>query len=88
MGPKFAPVSGDETTPLKYEEVEAALDKGMDWLAHLYADTMNIIHYMHDKYNYERVEMALHDTYVRRQAPNKPDLWFHFIQTCVMVLVS
>ncbi len=38
----------------------------MDWLAMLYCNTMNIIHYMHDKYDYERVQMALHDTFVRR----------------------
>lgn len=39
---------------------------GMDWLASLYCNTMNIIHFMHDKYNYERLQMSLHDTYVRR----------------------
>jgi hypothetical protein len=39
---------------------------GMDWLAELYANTMNIIHYMHDRYDYERLEMALHDTFIRR----------------------
>ena len=38
----------------------------MDWLATLYTDTMNIVHFMHDKYNYERVMMALHDSNVRR----------------------
>lgn len=38
----------------------------MDWLARLYCNTMNVIHYMHDKYDYERLEMALHDTIVRR----------------------
>ena len=38
----------------------------MDWLTELYANTMNIIHFMHDKYNYERVMMALHDSHVRR----------------------
>jgi pyruvate-formate lyase len=39
---------------------------GMDWLASLYCNTMNVIHYMHDKYCYERLQMALHDTNVRR----------------------
>jgi formate C-acetyltransferase len=39
---------------------------GMEWLAALYCNTMNVIHYMHDKYCYEAIEMALHDTFVRR----------------------
>mmetsp|Transcript_34578 Transcript_34578/g.81984 ORF Transcript_34578/g.81984 Transcript_34578/m.81984 type:complete len:699 (+) Transcript_34578:566-2662(+) len=64
-GPKFAPVTeGDE--PLNYFTVLERLEEGMDWLINLYVNTMNCIHYMHDKYNYESLEMALHDTYVRR----------------------
>ncbi|KAG2493050.1 hypothetical protein HYH03_008713 [Edaphochlamys debaryana] len=65
VGPKFAPVrTGDG--PLDYEEVKAKLEQGMEWLATMYANTMNVIHYMHDKYDYERLQMALHDTHVRR----------------------
>jgi formate C-acetyltransferase len=65
VGPKFPTLkSGDG--PLDYNEVKSRLDEGMGWLAHLYCNTMNTIHYMHDKYNYERLQMALHDTYVRR----------------------
>jgi formate C-acetyltransferase len=68
VGPKFPPLnSGDG--PLDYAEVKGRLDEGMAWLAKLYCDTMNVIHYMHDKYDYERVQMALHDTYVRRWVP-------------------
>uniref|UniRef100_A0A383VBB5 formate C-acetyltransferase n=1 Tax=Tetradesmus obliquus TaxID=3088 RepID=A0A383VBB5_TETOB len=65
VGPKFPPLqSGDG--PLDFKEVQQRLDEGMAWLAGLYANTMNVIHYMHDKYNYERLQMALHDTHVRR----------------------
>lgn len=67
VGPQFPPLKqGDESTPLDYAEVTARLEQGMDWLARLYCNTMNVIHYMHDKYDYERIEMALHDTIVRR----------------------
>ena len=52
--------------PLDFEQVKTEFERGMNWLAKLYCDTMNIIHYMHDKYNYERIQMALHDTHVRR----------------------
>ncbi|KAL6746427.1 pyruvate-formate lyase [Haematococcus lacustris] len=65
VGPKFAPLN-DKTAPLDFEEVKAKLEAGMEWLAGMYCNTMNVIHYMHDKYNYERLQMALHDTHVRR----------------------
>jgi formate C-acetyltransferase len=65
VGPKFPPLDS-KITPLDFYDVMDRFDKGMDWLATLYCNTMNIIHYMHDKYNYERLEMALHDTEVRR----------------------
>ncbi|MFB8007672.1 formate C-acetyltransferase [Nocardia sp. NPDC056000] len=51
---------------LDYAETDAAFDRMMDWLASTYAHALNVIHYMHDKYAYERIEMALHDTAVRR----------------------
>ncbi|KAL4438168.1 hypothetical protein ABPG77_010529 [Micractinium sp. CCAP 211/92] len=66
VGPKLAPVQLNEDGSLNYDSVVANYDAAMDWLAELYANTMNIIHYMHDKYDYERLQMALHDTYVRR----------------------
>jgi formate C-acetyltransferase len=65
VGPKFNKIAEWNRT-LNYEEVLEEFEKGMEWLAKLYCDTMNIIHFMHDKYNYERVQMALHDTDVRR----------------------
>ena len=46
---------------LDYDTVKTALDKTIDWLAKHYVDTMNVIHYMHDKYSYEKLEMALYD---------------------------
>jgi formate C-acetyltransferase len=52
------PVSGDY---LEFDEVVAKLERMMDWLACVYVNAMNVIHYMHDKYAYERIEMALHD---------------------------
>ena len=65
VGPKFAKVAV-EGEPLDYNIVKHQLDAGMEWLATLYCNTMNVIHYMHDKYNYERLQMALHNTHVRR----------------------
>lgn len=63
VGPKLAPV-GDGY--LEYDEVADKFDSMCDWLSKLYIDTLNIIHYMHDKYCYERIEMALHDDQVLR----------------------
>ncbi|RXT04928.1 formate C-acetyltransferase [Ammoniphilus sp. CFH 90114] len=51
---------------LEYEEVMDRFDRVMDWLARLYVNTLNVIHYMHDKYCYERLEMALHDRHILR----------------------
>lgn len=59
VGPAFAPITADV---LDYKEVLKRYDSMLDWLAGLYIDTLNVIHYMHDKYSYERIEMALHDT--------------------------
>ena len=51
---------------LDYESVSARFDIYMAWLSRLYVNTMNVIHYMHDKYAYEKIQMALHDTEVER----------------------
>ena len=51
---------------LTYDEVMSKFDSFLDWLARVYVNTLNVIHYMHDKYCYERIEMALHDTAVKR----------------------
>ena len=64
VSPEFAPVTGDG--PLDYHEVLRKYEQMMEWLAGLYVNTLNVIHYMHDKYCYEAIEMALHDTKVRR----------------------
>ena len=58
VAPGFKPVAGDE---LDFNDVISRFEKMMDWLAGVYVNAMNVIHYMHDKYAYERVEMALHD---------------------------
>ncbi len=55
-----------DTDKLDYNEVEKRFDTYISWLAHLYVNTMNIIHYMHDKYAYEKIQMAVHDTDVHR----------------------
>ena len=61
--PKFAPVQGDY---LNFDDVMKRYDFVMEWLAELYVNTLNCIHYMHDKYSYEALEMALHDNNVHR----------------------
>ena len=61
--PKFAPVTSKY---LDYEEVMEKYDQMMDWLVELYVNILNCIHYMHDKYSYEALEMALHDNNVHR----------------------
>jgi formate C-acetyltransferase len=58
VGPASAPVQGDY---LELEDVATRFEAMMDWLAGVYVNAMNVIHYMHDKYAYERIEMALHD---------------------------
>ena len=63
IAPMFAPITSEY---LDYGEVTAKFDLMMGWLAKLYVNTLNVIHYMHDKYCYERLEMALHDRDVYR----------------------
>ena len=63
IGPPLAPVEGEV---LDYAEVMSRLDPMMDWLAKTYVNALNVIHYMHDKYCYEAIEMALHDRDVLR----------------------
>ncbi|MBV7506840.1 formate C-acetyltransferase [Bacillus sp. sid0103] len=63
VGPQYQPITSDV---LNYEEVMQKFDLMMEWLAGLYINTLNVIHYMHDKYSYERIEMALHDTKILR----------------------
>ena len=63
VGPKYRPVEGDV---LDYDDVMAKFDDMMEWLATVYVNALNIIHYMHDKYAYERIQMALHDRDVKR----------------------
>ncbi|MDI6098730.1 formate C-acetyltransferase [Actinoplanes sp. NEAU-A12] len=63
VGPALPPLTGDV---LDYETVVRRFDTMMEWLAATYVNALNIIHYMHDRYAYERIEMALHDTDVLR----------------------
>ena len=63
IGPQMPVLEGEK---LNIDEVMARLDVYIPWLMHLYVNTMNVIHYMHDKYAYEKTQMALHDTDVHR----------------------
>ena len=63
VGPKYQPITSEY---LDYDEVMAKYNDMMEWICGLYLNTLNIIHYMHDKYSYERIEMALHDTEILR----------------------
>jgi len=63
VAPNFAPITSEY---LDYDEVVKKYDTVLDWLAGVYVNALNIIHYMHDKYSYERIEMALHDREVFR----------------------
>lgn len=62
-GPKYRAVTGDY---LEFDDVMDKFTDMMEWLAEVYVNTLNVIHYMHDKYSYERVQMALHDKNVLR----------------------
>ncbi len=63
IGPQMPVLDGDK---LDFDEVMERYDIYIKWLSNLYVNTMNIIHYMHDKYAYEKIQMALHDTSVER----------------------
>ncbi|MEV6574368.1 formate C-acetyltransferase [Streptomyces sp. NPDC051577] len=66
-GAQVGPATGAVTADvLDYDQVMAKFDEQMEWLASTYVHALNVIHYMHDKYAYERIEMALHDRDVRR----------------------
>ena len=63
IGPKFRPITSEY---LNYDEVMDRYEDMTEWLAEIYVNTLNIIHYMHDKYAYENIQMALHDRDVKR----------------------
>ena len=63
VGPKYRSCEGEY---LEYDDVMEKFEEMMEWLAKLYVNTLNVIHYMHDKYCYEKIQMALHDREVKR----------------------
>jgi formate C-acetyltransferase len=64
VGPDFRPIESDDA--LDFDEVMAKYDEVLEWLAGMYVNTLNAIHYMHDKYYYEAAELALMDTNLKR----------------------
>ena len=66
VGPAYQPVTADVLDASNYEEVKAKYVKMLEWLADIYVNSLNAIHYMHDKYYYEAEELALEDTDVKR----------------------
>ncbi len=64
VGPELQGITSNE--PLNFEEVKHKYEVMMQWLADVYVNTLNLIHYMHDKYSYEALEMSLHDSVVHR----------------------
>ena len=63
IAPEFSPITSEY---LEYDEVRRKFDQMLEWLATLYINTLNVIHYMHDKYNYESLQMAFHDLEILR----------------------
>ena len=63
VAPEYAPITSEY---LDYDEVMERYEDMMKWLSGVYVNALNIIHYMHDKYSYERIQMALHDAHVKR----------------------
>lgn len=63
VAPPLRPITSEN---LDFDDIMELYDEVLDWLAELYVNTLNVIHYMHDKYSYERLEMALHDTDAER----------------------
>ena len=66
VGPKYQKCEVNADGYLDYDDVMEKFDAMMEWLANLYVNTLNVIHYMHDKYCYEKIQMALHDREVKR----------------------
>ena len=66
VGPAYQPITADVLDASNYEEVKAKYVKMLEWLADIYVNSLNAIHYMHDKYYYEAEELALEDTNVKR----------------------